>query len=118
TSSEEEEIFDAVPVLSGSPRIIPAKSSSESLPVERRSGAMAIPAVQAAAGCVAGAAVVGLVHRRRRRARALVKGRGRRGLTRGGGSRRDGRSGELLQIVGSRSLLVDLHLLGGPGGER
>ncbi len=122
TSSEEEEVFDAVPVLSGPPRITPAKSSSESLPVERRSGAMAIPAVQAAAvaagGFVAGAAVVGLVHRRRRRARALVKGRGRRGLTRGGGSRRDGRSGELLQIVGSRSLLVDLHLLGGPGGER
>jgi hypothetical protein len=68
----------------------------------------------AAGGFVAGAAVVGLVHRRRRRT-ALAKGRraGRR-LSRGG---RDGRSanraGELLQIVGSRSLLVDVHLLGG-----
>ena len=28
------------------------------------------------------------------------------------------RVGELLQIVGSRSLLVDVHLLGGPGAER
>ena len=79
-------------------------------------GRAVVPAVQAAAvaagGFVAGAAVVGLVHRRRRA--TLAKGRGARRLSRGG---RDGRSankaGELLQIVGSRSLLVDVHLLGG-----
>jgi len=75
-----------------------------------------VPAVPAAAvaagGFVAGAAVVSLVHRRRRT--ALAKGGRARRLSRGG---RDGRSanraGELLQIVGSRSLLVDVHLLGG-----
>jgi hypothetical protein len=72
-------------------------------------------AAVAAGGFVAGAAVVGLVHRRRRT--ALAKGRGARRLNRARSPRRDSRSankaGELLQIVGSRSLLVDVHLLGG-----
>lgn len=79
----------------------------------------AIPAVQAAAaaagGFVAGAAVVGLVTRRQRHSAALAKGRRTgRHLARGG-RRRAGASGagELVQIVGSRSLLVDVHLLGG-----
>ena len=78
-----------------------------------------IPGVQAAAvaagGFVAGAAVVGLVARRQRQAAALSKGRhaGRR-LGRAGRARRaDGGVGELVQIVGSRSLLLDVHLLGG-----
>jgi hypothetical protein len=76
-----------------------------------------IPAVQAAAvaagGFVAGAAVVGLVHRHTRRSNALVKG-SRRGVRRVG----RGRAGELAQVVGSRSFLVDVHLLGGAGGDR
>lgn len=114
--SDDGEILDGVPVLNGPPRILTPKPLSDPLPAEQRSAVMVLPAVQAAAvaasGFVAGAAVVGLVHRRHRR--ALAKGsRAKRGLTRGGGSRGDGRTGELLQIVGSRSLLVDLHLLGG-----
>jgi hypothetical protein len=49
---------------------------------------------------------------------ALAKGRrAARDLSRRGG-RRTGRAGELVQIVGSRSLLVDVHLLGGSGGDR
>ncbi len=111
----DTEEVDALPVLADEPTVIapPARA----LPVQAGPGRAVVPAVQAAAvaagGFVAGAAVVGLVHRRRRT--ALAKGRraGRR-LSRGG---RDGRSankaGELLQIVGSRSLLVDVHLLGG-----
>ena len=78
-----------------------------------------MPAVQAAAvaagGFVAGAAVAGLVTRRHRQAGALAKGRrsGRR-VGRGGRGRGAAPSaGELVQIVGSRSLLVDVHLLGG-----
>jgi len=71
-------------------------------------GAAAIlPAVQAAAvaatGFFAGAAIVNLARRRHDRpsfARA-VSGRRRRGRR------------ERVQIVGSRSLLVDVHLLGG-----
>jgi hypothetical protein len=117
---EETEILDGVPVLAGTPRILPAESSAGTLPVEHRAPTV-IPAVQAAAvaagGFVAGAAVVGLVHRRRRRSTALVKGRGRGARALKGSARREGRAGELLQIVGSRSLLVDLHLLGGAGTD-
>jgi hypothetical protein len=119
--SEAEEVLDAVPVLAGPPRIVPVHDG-DPLALEPR-GPAVMPAVHAAAvaagGFMAGAAVVSLVHRRRRRSGALVKGaRGRRGLTRGGGSRRDGRAGDLLQIVGSRSLLLDVHLLGGSGDDR
>jgi hypothetical protein len=77
-----------------------------------------LPAVQAAAaaagGFVAGAAVVGLVNRRH--ARALARGGARRGLR----GRRAGGAGvaDRAQIVGSRSFLLDVPLLGGPGTPR
>jgi hypothetical protein len=63
-------------------------------------------AAVAAGGFVAGAAVVGLVNRRRARPARRLGGRR-------SGSKELSRAGELLQIVGSRSLLVDVHLLGG-----
>lgn len=78
----------------------------------------AVPTVRAAAaaagGFALGAVLVGLFQRRRRS--ALVLGR-RRGLARRGrGARgRAGKGAELLEIVASRSLLVDVHLLGGRG---
>ena len=76
-----------------------------------------VPAVQAAAvaagGFVAGAAIVGFVHRRHSSA-AL---RGRR-AGKGAVRRSSGRGAELIQIVGSRSLLVDVHLLDGPASRR
>ncbi len=119
TDALEGEEVDALPVLAGAPAPARAQPSAGVLAQERRSVALAIPAVQAAAvaagGFVAGAAVVGLVHRRKARARALAKGRrGRRAV----GRRSEGkaaRAAELVQIVGSRSLLVDVHLLGGSG---
>ncbi len=85
---------------------------------ERLTALAVAPAVQAvavAAGSfVAGAAAVGLMQRRRSRrdlVRASARGKlGRRAGRRGGSSRT---AGELVQIVGSRSLLVDVHLLGG-----
>ncbi len=86
---------------------------------ERARRAALIPAVQAAAvaagGFVAGAAVVGLVHRRHQRSRWRRRPSADGSLARGGGARGGRRAGELLQIVGSRSLLVDVHLLGGAG---
>ena len=108
----DTEEVDALPVLADEPTVI--ASPAGTLPAQAGPGRAVVPAVQAAAvaagGFVAGAAVVGLVHRRRRRT-ALTKGR------RAGRLSRDGRSankaGELLQIVGSRSLLVVVHLLGG-----
>ena len=107
---EEGSAPDALPVLATRVRIV-APAPDAALASSRRPAAM-IPAAQAAAvaagGFVAGAALVGLVHRRQRRPSALAKRSGRRG----------GRAAELVQIVGSRSLLVDVHLLGGPGAER
>jgi hypothetical protein len=120
-AGEGEEV-DGLPVLAGQPQVLGQPASTGSLPGERRSGAAVLPAVQAAAvaagGFVAGAAVVGLMHHRQRRSAALTKGRkgmrelGRRGTGRGG------KAGEVAQIVGSRSFLVDVHLLGGSGGNR
>jgi hypothetical protein len=117
------EEIDALPVLADGGTLIQARRVAAALG-DRGSSAITIPAVQAAAvaagGFVAGAAVVGLVHRRQRRSAALPKGRrsSSADLARGGRrSRRSGRAGELVQIVGSRSLLVDVHLLGGPGAD-
>jgi hypothetical protein len=62
--------------------------------------------VLAASGFVAGAAVVGLAVRRRGGA---VRAPARRRGARNAGKRR----GETVKIVGTRSLLVDVHLLGG-----
>lgn len=114
----EEFVVDALPVLAGPPRIVDARAFPGALSSERRAVTM-IPAVQAAAvaagGFVAGAAVLGLVHRRQRHSGALSKGRrAGRELSRRGG-RRPSRAGEMVQIVGSRSLLLDVHLLGRPG---
>jgi hypothetical protein len=106
---EEIEEIDAIPVLVPEP----SRALVSSVAPTVRTAAVA------AGGFVAGAAVVGLVHRRGRQSSTPSKRhRAGRGLGRGGrGSRTAGRAGELVQIVGSRSLLVDVHLLGG-GGDR
>jgi hypothetical protein len=104
---------DSLPVLAEEARVVRAEVVSGDLLPARESSTL--PAVQAAAvaagGFVAGAAVVGLVTRRQRRSQALAQGRqaGRRLARRRSGSA----AGELVQIVGSRSLLLDVHLLGG-----
>jgi hypothetical protein len=119
-ADEHEQVVDALPVLSGPPRIVDARVFPAALASARRPAAM-IPAVQAAAvaagGFVAGAAVLGLVHRRQRQSGALSSGRrAGRELSRLG-ARRRGAAGEAVQIVSSRSLLLDVHLLGRPGSD-
>ncbi len=108
---EAVEEVDALPVLAQEASVV----GGDPFVGELSRGASAIPAVQAAAvaagGFVAGAAVVGLVTRRQRRAGALAGGR--RAGRRLGRGRKPAGAGELVQIVGSRSLLVDVHLLGG-----
>ena len=90
----EEEVVDGFPVL------------AEVRTVERVTAA-SLPAVQAAAaaatGFVAGAATVALV--KRRNARKLAR-TGRAGPR---------RAVDLLPIVGSRSFLVDVHVIGKQG---
>jgi hypothetical protein len=108
--------MDALPVLSSVPRVVPAQPGPDARLAERRGAALALPAVQAAAvaagGFVAGAALVRLLRGRRRRSAALSRRR-RAGRDRSRRARRAARAGELVQIVGSRSLLLDVHLLGG-----
>ncbi len=102
---------EALPVPAEDVEVVDAQSADLLAPGRR--AAAKLPAVQAAAaaagGFVAGAAVVGLMERRRRRSRPLGRGRGSRRRTAGKGAM----PAELLQIVGSRSLLLDVHLLGG-----
>jgi hypothetical protein len=91
---EDEETVEGLPVL------------ADVRPIERAQAA-ALPAVQAAAaaatGFVAGAATVALV--RRRSARKLA--RAQRAAPR--------RPIDMLPVVGSRTFLVDVHLLAKPG---
>lgn len=117
-AADDAEVIDALPVLASEPTIMRAKPLPGAL---ARSGGAVIPAVQAAAvaagGFVAGAAVVGLVQRRQRHSASISKG-GRRGRGVGRVGRTAAVGGELVQIVSSRSLLVDVHLLGPAGQER
>jgi hypothetical protein len=99
------EEIDALPVLAGDRAVTAPGLPSAAPPVRAPAPTVQVAAV-AATGFVAGAAVVGLVHRRRRR-QALGPRRA------SGGRARGGAVGELVQIVGTRSLLVDVHLLGG-----
>jgi hypothetical protein len=90
----EEETVDGLPVL------------ADVRPIERSSPA-ALPTVQAAAvaatGFVAGAATVALVRRHSARKLARVQRSAPR------------RAFDMLPIVGSRTFLVDVHLIGKPG---
>lgn len=116
--SEAEET-EVLPALAGEVQITRGPDPIDVLPIERRSGAGVIPAAAAAGGFVAGAAVLGLVQRRHRRSLALARASRPRVLgRRSRASRRHPAPAELLQIVGSRSLLLDVHLLGGAGSDR
>jgi hypothetical protein len=76
-----------------------------------------MPATQAAAvaasGFLAGAALVGLARRRHGRHTPVRAKSNRRHVIRG-----PERVEEILQIVGSRSFLIDVHLLHGSGRDR
>ena len=111
SDAEQSEIL---PIAPEQGEVVSARPAGAELQSRRSAGSL--PAVQAAAaaagGFVAGAAVVGLMGRHHRRRAALDAGR--RSLL-GRRSSRNAAPGERLQIVGSRSLLLDVHLLGGTG---
>ena len=118
-TGDTEEI-DALPVLAEEAEVLRAYPLKSTPATYWRSTSAAIPAVQAAAaavgGFVAGAAVVRLAGRRHRNASPLSLSRRGRGSARGSRDKRaSSKATELVQIVGSRSLLVDVHLLGGRG---
>jgi hypothetical protein len=107
---------DATPVLAGDAQPVPREASS----LARRSAGAVLPAAATAAavagGFVAGAAVFGLVARRHGRSPALARGRaaGRRLGRRG----RSAPAPQMLQVLSTRSLLVDVHVLGPAGPAR
>jgi hypothetical protein len=110
------EEVDGVPVEAEQEQVLSAQPSRRSRAIERRGGAV-LPAAAAAAvaagGFVAGAAVLGLVHRRSARRPALPKPRS--------AGRHLGRrtpqapAPQMLQVLSTRSLLVDIHVLGPAG---
>lgn len=107
----DEEVLDGVPVLAGES---PSKGmfgapESRSLAVAQSAPVQTVAV--AAGSFLAGAAFLGLVRRRHRRQTSLARARAPRRLGRAG--KRSKQSGEIA-IVGSRSLLVDVHLLGAP----
>jgi hypothetical protein len=105
-AADDVEELDALPVLAEPPPP-PADAPMSDAGVARPAPAALQAAAVAATGFVAGAAVVGLAHRRRqRRLTGGTRGKGR-------ARRSPGAVGELVEIVGTRSLLVDVHLLGG-----
>jgi hypothetical protein len=114
----EADHSDALLVAPEEGEVLEARPAGVAMEPARRPASL--PAVQAAAaaagGFVAGAAVVGLVGRRHRRRAALEAGR--RSLFGRRASARNATAADRLQIVGSRSLLLDVHLLGGPGAGR
>jgi hypothetical protein len=124
---DEAEVLDGLPVLSDEPSGVHAQA-----PPSRALTAPLVSPAQTAAvamgGFMAGAAVVGLVHRRhvkrqgllaRSRPGLLARSRPGRATRRLAGSeRRGGAVGQLVEIVASRSLLVDVHLLGSSDAQR
>jgi hypothetical protein len=110
---DEAEILDGLPVLSDEPTPVNAFPA----PTRRALVGPLVSPVQtvvvAAGGFVAGAAVFGLAHRRRGKRTALARPGSPRRLRRS--TKREQKSvAEIVEIVASRTLLVDVHLLGSP----
>jgi len=121
--AQEIEQLDALAQAEGV-RITRLAPPPGTLPVQRSGGALPVRAATAlaAGGFVAGAAVVGIVSRRQRRSSALARGRRRPRLPavrpgRRRSSRKAPPAAERLQILGTRKLLIDVHLLGAPGPD-
>jgi hypothetical protein len=91
--------------------LVPLPRSSRSLVRGERSVPAALLPAVAAGSFAAGAAAVGLVRRRATRAPRAIRLLGARGR----GQARGRARGERLHIVGTRSLLLDVHLIGRPG---
>jgi hypothetical protein len=109
---DEAEILDGLPVLCDEPmggNAFPAPSRRALV------GPLVSPArtvVVAAGGFVAGATVFGLARRRHGKRVALASARSARRPGRSG--KRPKSVGEMVEVVATRTLLVDIHLLGSP----
>jgi hypothetical protein len=110
-----DEVLDGLPVLPDEPSgaIFPASASRAlSGPVANQ----VHTAAAAAGGFVAGAALLGLVHRRHNKRATLASTRTPRRI--GRASKRSKAVGQIVEVAATRSFLVDVHLLGSPGRHR
>jgi hypothetical protein len=115
--SDAGEIVQLGGAVARAPRAVAAEPAHARRRAPGRPIAAATHAAAVAVGSfVAGAAVVGLAQRLRRHPPGAVTAR--RGSRARLGRRRARAGGEIVQIVGTRSLLVDVHLLGGAGRGR
>jgi hypothetical protein len=105
--SDTEEV-DAFPVLAPEP--------GWQLPAPRSVAPVVQTAAVAAGGFVAGAAVLGLVHRRHSKRAALASARPPRRI--GRAARRSKSVGEAVDVIATRSLLLDVHVLRAPFRSR
>jgi hypothetical protein len=112
-----DEVLDGLPVLadeSSGVSMFPTPPSR--MPIVTLASPVHKTAAAAAGGFVAGAAVLGLVHRRKGKRAAFARARPARRLARSG--KRSTSVGELVEVLATRSLLVDVHLLDSPGRSR
>jgi hypothetical protein len=117
---DEAEVIDGLPVLADDP---PGPAAPAPAPSRALALGMAAPVQSATAalgGFLAGAALVTFVHRRPRPAAGRLARRSVRRLARRERRQLSSRKAatELVQVVASRTLLVDVHLLGHPGDKR
>jgi len=96
-AEEAVEAVDAIPVLGDVRTLEPVPERGMALAIRTPAQAVAV----AVTGFIAGAATIALVHRRRTRRALGSSSRRRRGRGRG----------ELISVAGTRSFLVDVHLL-------
>jgi hypothetical protein len=103
-----------VPVLAGEPSSVSMfpTPASRGLAVQLTGPVRTVAA--AAGGFVAGAALLSIV--RHRHVRRIAPARQPRRLSRS--ANRGGPVAEMMEVVSTRSLLVDVHLLGVPGSDR
>lgn len=116
------EVLDAEPDAGSRGSLARAARMPRALSGRGTASGSVLPAVHAAAvaagGFVAGAAVVGLVHRHQRSSLALAGGRRAGRSLAGGSGRASSPAGELMQVVASRTFIVKVHTLGLPGADR
>jgi hypothetical protein len=114
---DEAEVIDGLPVLGDEPADVEQpRVRSRALAI--RFAAPVQAATAAVGGFLAGIAVVGLLSRRNGSRRGTALARRRRARGKRAERRSRGVAGELVQVVASRSLLVDVHLLGSPPEKR
>jgi hypothetical protein len=111
-----DEVLDGLPVLSGEPSSVSMFPAPASHALMRPLAGPVQTVAAAAGGFVAGAAVLGLVHRRHSKRAALASPRSPRRIARPG--KRSKSVAEVVEVIATRSLLVDVHLLASPDRGR